>query len=588
MTVPSEDSARRTGRRLIVVTAADERFARCLWQFLRQMERHGSLGPHAVVAYDLGLREWRAQLASRFPWAEFRDFDFAAYPPHVIRLRNYAWKPLIVAEVIQPGADDVLWLDSASLLHEPLAQIHRRVRQRPVLTLAGQATLADNCDPRVLAALAVPPPLREQRECAAGVVGFCTDSPLARALAAEWRDLALQPALADPPAPIPTHRFDQALLSILVHRRIHDRELDSAMDDIDISSPSPARWMTSRNKTPVTVPTWVDPLVRAGYKVTKTVDQLAWRLKRFKATRVNGLHRWPKEYFQVYVQAPGQTPRPITAPPWSYYADPFLWRSERETWLFVEEFKYLEHAGRIVALPLDAELRAGAPRVVELRGGAPGHRSFPFVFAHDGRRFLLPETSDRRCVDLFVEEEFPHRWRWHHRLLENVDAVDSTLSWHDGRWWLFTFAAIHVGAPRSLQVFHSPNLDGAPWTPHPVNAECREAGAPFSSGRAAGPWLRGADGTWLRPVQASTRYYGESVLLRRIERLNVDTLVEAPATGSEPAVALARAKPVHHLAATADGWLAFDVRRRVSYGQHLPWLSRWALRPDLRTAQVTV
>lgn len=566
---------------LRLVTAADARFWRCAWQFLHGLERLGDERAAPCIVYDLGLGAERARLERRFPWVEFRPFDFAAHPPHVARRENFAWKPLLVAALLRERRGDVLWLDSATLLHERAATIHRRLRAQTVLTLAGQATVAQNCDARILAALDVPGPVRDARVRVGGVAGFCASSPLAQAIAAEWRDLALRPEIAEPSPGGSRHTYDQALLSIILHRRALAGELELSREEIDISSPAPARWLTSRNRVDPRVPPWADPLVRAGFRVAKTADQLAWRLRCLKATRVNGLHRWPKEFFRVFVQPPGRAALPVPSPRWSYYADPFLCRDGSRHWLFAEEFLHLEHRGRLVALPLDADARPGAARPLALRGAAPGHCSFPFVFQHDGTWHLVPETSANRSVDLFVGEEFPHRWRWQRRLLADVDAVDTTLLRHDGRWWLFTFAAPSPGAPRSLQIFFADDLRNGAWTAHPINAARRDAGAPFSSGRAAGPFVRTPDGAWLRPVQASARYYGEGAEFRRIEKLTPTEFDESAFTGSHPVTDLARALPLHHLAAAGD-WLAYDVRLRTSYGQHVPLWRRRAVCPDPR------
>ncbi len=583
MIQPATAAAAAPAEPLCVVTAANEAYSRCLWQFLRGLERVG--WDATVLVYDLGLGERRAGLERRFPRAVFRTFDFARHPPHVARIGNYAWKPILIAEVVGERTGDVLWLDSATLLRESPGAIHRRLRRRPIFTLSGQSTLAQHCAPQVLAALAVPAPARDRREQVSGVVGVCGDSPLARELIAEWCALALRPELIDPAPAFPDHKFDQALLSIVLHPRVLAGELALSGEDIDLSCPDPARWFSSRNKVNPAVPGWADPLVRTGYWLGKTFDQALWRVKRFKATRVNGLHRWPKEKFQVFVQRAEENPVALPAPRWSYYADPFLAERDSRRVVFVEEFQYLEHRGRLVAVPLDAGLRAGTPQPLELRGGPPGHLSYPFVFPHAGALYLLPESSANRAVDLFVCEEFPLRWRWVRRLLENIDAVDSNLLHHDGRWWLFTFARPAAADARALLIFHTDELEHGRWEPHPVNRERRHAAAPFGSGRGAGAFLPLPDGTWLRPIQASTRYYGEGVRFMRIDTLTPDLFSESEFTGTHPAADLARKFPLHHLAAHGDV-TAYDARLRVSYGQHVPWPRRWATVPDARIAQL--
>jgi hypothetical protein len=494
---------------------------------------------------------------------------------------------MLIAEVLHERTGDVLWLDSATLLREPLRAVHRRIRLQPVYTLSGQSTLEQHCAPQVLDALAVPGPVRDRPEQTGGVVGMCGDSPLARAVIAEWRDLALRPEFIEPLPSFPAHKPDQSLLSIVLLRRELAGDLALSGDEIDLSCPHPARWFTSRNKVSPGLPLWADPLVRAWYWLYKTTDQLLWRAKRFKATRVNGLHRWPKENFQVFVQRAGSVPVALPAPDWSYYADPFVWERGGRRVAFVEEFLHQEHRGRLVAVPLDEALRPGFPQPLELLGGPPGHVSYPSVFEHAGTLYLVPESSANHAVDLFVCEDFPRRWRWCRRLLADIDAVDSNLLHHAGRWWLFTFARDTAGAPRALQIFHADDLMHGRWEPHPVNRERRHAGAPFSSGRGAGSFLPLPDGTWLRPVQASTRYYGEGVRFMRLDTLTPELFVENEFTGPHPVADLARELPLHHLTTHGDV-RAYDVRLRVSYGQHVPLFRRWATVPDPRIARLPI
>ena len=63
-----------------VLTAADQRFWRSLYQFLKSVRRQGWDRIGRVVAYDMGLEpETAAKLKAQFPWAEFRSLDFAPF-----------------------------------------------------------------------------------------------------------------------------------------------------------------------------------------------------------------------------------------------------------------------------------------------------------------------------------------------------------------------------------------------------------------------------------------------------------------------------------------------------------------------------
>jgi hypothetical protein len=546
-----------------VVTAANQPFWRCLYQFLRSAERVGLAGPHRFIAYDLGLGAKAGLiLRRRFPWCEFRRFPFEDHPPHVAVERNtLAWKPIIVATVLAERGGLVLWLDSATLFKSGLDDVIAVLMLQGTYTLKGQTPLARHCDPLTLSALAVPDEVLHVPERAGGVVGLNAEHAGARKLAQEWRSHALVEAHISPRTPrLPWHRSEQSLLTILLHRLESSGELVLNDDEIDISSRAPVRWMTSRNKIPASLPLWADPLARAYYWSYKTADRLLWRLKHWHRTRIGGLQRWRQEHFSVFLARAGSAcAARVQAPGWSYLADPFLVRHDGRMWLFAEEFRYRLGRGRLCAMALDDALRCGEPR--ELLA-LEAHASFPYPFEHEGRLYLLPETHAIGTVDLYRCDEFPQRWRLARRILHDVDAADSIVFRRDGYWWLLT--SLRDGprdTGRHLAIYYSEDLLAAPFHPHPVNAERRYAGERFSGMRNAGaPVCVGA--TMLRPVQRNRRYYGEAVSFMRIDALTTTEFRETEAAALHPLAALAQSASPHHVSMCGD-ILAWDVRDRV-------------------------
>ncbi len=284
--------------------------------------------------------------------------------------------------------------------------------------------------------------------------------------------------------------------------------------------------------------------------------------RHFHATFLSGWWRWPREHFRVLAGRDARRLHPIRAPFGRYYADPFPWVHEGQVWLFLEEFRYSENRGRLVALPLDAQLRPAGPA---LPLNLPGkiHRSYPLVFSVAGELLLLPETGITGTVDLYVCERFPDRWRHRCRLLSGMDAADPTPLHHAGRWWLF--AAVRArpadGGRRGLAIYSATDLFQSKWEPHPINARRLYAASPFSFGRPAGPLIPAPAGGWLRPMQANRRYYGEAVQWMEIETLTPTEFRERPFTGAHPLVDLSARLSPHHLA-TAGGVVTCDVRDR--------------------------
>ena len=292
--------------------------------------------------------------------------------------------------------------------------------------------------------------------------------------------------------------------------------------------------------------------------------------------RVNGLKRLPKEHFSIYVGKQGQnTYLPVASNSWSYFADPFIWQHQGQLWLLVEEFEYLKNRGRLRCIPLDGSLRPG---VAEPMMAFDYHASFPFLFEHGGKLFMLPETSRGNCVDLFVCENFPGKWRHVTRLLDGIDAADTVLFQHDGLFWMITSVRKNrQNASRWLAVYFCEDLLSGNWQPHPVNGSRKFYGTRYSTGRNGGA-VTYLGGNLLRLAQHNQDYYGQSIRVMQIDRLTPSDYIETPYSGSNILTEISRSFSPHHISLYGD-FIAFDVRDRMSYLQYIPFLRKPFRRP---------
>jgi hypothetical protein len=254
-----------------IVTAADHRYHRTLSQLLLSIERHCDDELPRVVIVDLGLSARdRDHLGRRFGWCVIEPFVFDAHPAHVRRLEICAWKPIAIDEAMRRSGGLVLWLDSATIVRGPLDPIFDRIARAGVLTLAGQSPIARWCHDGTRRFMNATREDAAKRGRSAGILGFDGSRADVRELAAEWRRLASIEACIDPPgATRANHRYDQAILGLLLARSA----FDDAGDEIDISSAHPIRWASTRNRVAPRVPLALDPLVRAYYATYKAADR---------------------------------------------------------------------------------------------------------------------------------------------------------------------------------------------------------------------------------------------------------------------------------------------------------------------------
>uniref|UniRef100_UPI003BAC1791 glucosamine inositolphosphorylceramide transferase family protein n=1 Tax=Stappia sp. TaxID=1870903 RepID=UPI003BAC1791 len=558
---------------LTVVTGADARFARTLYRFLASLERHRGDAVARVLVVDLGLAPGdRERIARRFPFAAIVPFPFHAHPPHVaVSSGTFAWKPLAILEAARRFGGKVFWFDSATLLHAGLDEPLSTLGRTGLYTLKGQSNLAQRCEPRVLGHLGVEPAFLDRQIRLGGLVGFDWDHPGAREVLEDWARLALDGEAFRPAST--THNADQSVLTVLLLRAEAAGKVELGDEDVDISSPRPIRWASTRNKIDARRPTWTDPLQGLWYRAYKAGDRINLRWQDFYRRRLLGLHRFPKEHFQVFLMRTGMSePVAVPAPTFSYYADPFLRRVEGRLWLFVEEFEYLEQRGRLVVIELGEDLRPCGPAVPVLP--IREHASFPYVFAADGALLMLPETCAMGALDLYVCERFPDRWYRVRRLEHDVDAVDA-LAWPDGQGWRLVSCERAGGSEgaRTLAVYHMAGLPGGDPKPDPVNGTGVFADGRHGYGRGAGDPLAEADGTVLRPMQANRAYYGEAVEIRRTGEDAGGAHVEEAVGDDHPLARFARLTSPHHISLSGDV-VAFDLRTRLGFVSGVPWLGR--------------
>jgi len=205
---------------LLVVTGADSSHFRSLLQFLTSLREHE---PEVrCVAWDLALApEERAELVERFPDVEVRTFDYAQYPSWFwikVDAGCYAWKPIIVSDMIREHDGLVLWMDAGDKLTAPLDRIRKIIRGRGFYSPRSPGRIRDWTHPGTLRRLSVPARILDRINLASGLVGIDTRHPKARILAEAWRAGALdRETIAPAGSDGSNHRQDQAVLSVLAH-----------------------------------------------------------------------------------------------------------------------------------------------------------------------------------------------------------------------------------------------------------------------------------------------------------------------------------------------------------------------------------
>lgn len=228
-----------------------------------------------------------------------------------------------------------------------------------------------------------------------------------------------------------------------------------------------------------------------------------------------------------------------------FYADPFVIRRDGRTVLFVEDFPFATGRGVIAAVELAGDGPVGRPQTVLALDDC--HLSYPFLFEEAGDLFMVPETSERRTVELWRCRRFPDAWEREATLLADVDIGDATLLKRDDGWLMLGARRPRWGSSwDGLCLYAAPALTG-PWWPignGPAKVDVATA-------RPAGRILH-IDGGLVRPFQDSAGGYGAGLGFAAIDRFDDGGI-------SERVIALRRARPPLHGIHTYNRGHGFEV-----------------------------
>jgi len=235
-----------------------------------------------------------------------------------------------------------------------------------------------------------------------------------------------------------------------------------------------------------------------------------------------------------------------------FVADPFLYLDD-DWHLFVEVYRpAVDPPAAIAHLQSSDRGRSWTYSGVVLDPGV--HLAFPFVFAWDGERYMLPDPwSERPGVPadftLYRASDFPTAWEpVATPISPEQELHDCVLLRHEGRWWAF------AGEGGELYAFYADTLETDDWTPHadnPVVTNRPEAVRP------AGRPIAREDGFVLL-FQDCARRYGERIWAYEITELSPSTYRDER-VGSGPVVGPAggigwNSGRMHHV----DAWLFED------------------------------
>jgi hypothetical protein len=197
-----------------------------------------------------------------------------------------------------------------------------------------------------------------------------------------------------------------------------------------------------------------------------------------------------------------------------FWADPFVIERNNNYYIFFEEYMYNTNKGHISLIVMDSKGNYSNPtRILE----KDYHLSYPFIFKDGKDLYMIPETKENKTIDLYKCIEFPNIWEFSSTLINDIEAVDTTVLYKDEKYWIFANIAINKGASNldELYIFSSKILNSGKWTHHPNNPVISDV----RYARPAGKFFTYNNNLY-RPSQNSSKTYGYGMNINKVLELN--------------------------------------------------------------------
>ena len=211
-----------------------------------------------------------------------------------------------------------------------------------------------------------------------------------------------------------------------------------------------------------------------------------------------------------------------------FYADPFVVSYNEKYYMFIEEYLYSSKKGHISVIEMNADGTYTSPvKIID----ESYHLSYPHIIKDNNEYFMIPESSKNKSIDLYRCVEFPYKWEFHLRLMDEVIGMDATIFLYNNKYWLFCNIIEKEGSSSydELYLFYSNQLVTTDWVSHPLNpivSDVRKA-------RPAGDIFIN-NGKIIRPSQNSSNYYGYGMSMNEILILNENEYLEKTLENIEP------------------------------------------------------
>lgn len=215
----------KSKQKFVIVTGSDSSHFKSLYQLLKSLEIFEK--NTKTIIFDLGITLKEREIIQKdFPNFELRKFNYSDYPSYFnikINAGEYAWKPVIINDILNEFKSSVCWLDSGNLIVKPLMSIRKIVELYGFYSPFSKGNISDWTHPKTLEFLNTSNDknIVNQRNLNGACISVDYNNLQVKNVIKKWSDCAKnKDCIAPEGSSRKNHRQDQSALSTLVYKYI--------------------------------------------------------------------------------------------------------------------------------------------------------------------------------------------------------------------------------------------------------------------------------------------------------------------------------------------------------------------------------
>ena len=242
-----------------------------------------------------------------------------------------------------------------------------------------------------------------------------------------------------------------------------------------------------------------------------------------------------------------------------FWADPFFFKNNNKEYVFYESYSYKKKRGEIACGQFKDNKIINSKIFLKKNY----HLSYPFLFRYNGDIFLIPETHQKKRLEIYKCIKFPFKWKLFSTGFTNKSLVDTTILQHNKSLWLFTneMSSEVDDFNKKLHIYKidSPKLKKI--IAHTKNPVINN----LNGGRNAGSFMN-INKEIIRPSQINKiGKYGYALKLSKVKKLTTSNYVEKKIKTILPNKKFASG--IHHITRINEKNYIVDICLKYSFNK---------------------